>query len=392
MSRAGRVCVVVHGPYPIDPRVAREVRVAVAEGYSVDVVATIRPGEPRFEVIDSVRIFRIPVSHESGRGFRHIVWEYGGFTLLASVLVARLSLKCRYDVVHINNPPDFLVVSALVPKLLGARVIFDIHDLAPDLFRMRFGGRSYANLLERALRLLERAAASVSDAVVTVHDPYRRELEARGIPGKKITVVLNSVDEAVLPPLAASAQNDVFRVVYHGTVTPHYGIELLVGAVAAILDRVPNVSLEIYGEGDALPAVRARAAATGIADSVRIHEGFLPLREVLERVADASVGVVANLPIERNNLVLPTKLLEYVALCVPVVACDLPTIREHFTDAEVRFFRAGDAGDLAAALVDVATDPRAANTRAEAALIRYAAYRWDIYAQRYASLLNYLAS
>ena len=72
--------------------------------------------------------------------------EYLGFTFLASFRAALLAVDRRYDVVHVNNPPDFLIVSAFVPKLLGARVIFDVHDLAPDMFAMRFGRRPAARL------------------------------------------------------------------------------------------------------------------------------------------------------------------------------------------------------------------------------------------------------
>ena len=103
---------------------------------------------------------------------------------------------------------------------------------------------------------------------------------------------------------------------------------------------------------------------------------YLPHAEVLERVRSANVGVIPNLPTQLNRFALSSKLFEYVALGVPVVSADLPTIREHFADDEVRFFRAGDGDALAEALLDVASDVAAARARAERALQRYEAYRW----------------
>src|SRR5207244_4280224 len=161
-------------------------------------------------------------------------------------------------------------------------------------------------------------------AVTTVHEPYRRALEARGVPSEKITVVLNSVDERLLPAAPAPPErNSTFRVVYHGTIAPHYGVELLVEAAARSAQDVPNLSLEIYGDGDALPTVRSRVEALALSDRVHVSGRYLPHREVLERVGSASAGVICNLPVELNNGALPTKLFEYAALGVPIVTADL---------------------------------------------------------------------
>jgi glycosyltransferase involved in cell wall biosynthesis len=108
-------------------------------------------------------------------------------------------------------------------------------------------------------------------------------------------------------------------------------------------------------------------------------------------VRSADVGVIPNLPSQLNRFALSSKLFEYVALGVPVVSADLPTIREHFDDEEIRYFRAGDPDALAEALFDVASDSTAARARAERALKRYEAYRWPPNAARYAELLSRIA-
>lgn len=388
LARHRRLCMVVHGPFPPDPRVSRAVGVAVGDGWEVDVLATRQPGQPPVERVDGALVIRLPIAHHWGAGALRTVGEYLGFTLLAAMRVARLSVRRRYGVVHVNNPPDFLVVSTAVPKLLGARLIFDVHDLSPDMFAMRFGGRRGSRLANRVLRVLERSAARVADEVVTVHEPYRRELAARGVPPEKITVVMNSVDERLLPAPLRMDSDDGLRVVYEGTVTPHYGVQILVEAVARIRTEVPSAQLEVYGDGDSIPEIRALTETLGVADHVRLSQGFLPHAEVLERIKTASVGVVPNLPTPLNRFALSTKLFEYVALGIPVVSADLPTIREHFSDSEVRYFKAGDADDLAGALLDVHRDPAAAALRAKAALLRYERYRWPVYARRYGELLD----
>ena len=63
-----RLCMVVHAAYPQDVRVAREVRVALAKGYEVDVFAIRRHLEPRHEWSSGARVFRMPFSHRRGAG------------------------------------------------------------------------------------------------------------------------------------------------------------------------------------------------------------------------------------------------------------------------------------------------------------------------------------
>jgi glycosyltransferase involved in cell wall biosynthesis len=386
-----RICMVTHSAYPDDPRVAREARAAQAAGFEVDVVALTSPGEPREEVVDGIRVFRLPFTHARGSGMRRAAWEYLGFTLAATARVARMWPRRRYGVVHVHNPPDFLIVAALLPKALGSRVIFDVHDLSTDMYGARFGDRRASVHVERVLRLCETAAAYVADRIVTVHEPYRRELASRGIPIEKIDVVMNTVDDSILPDESVSGTADTFRVVYHGTITPHYGVELLIEAAAKVATLVGNLSVEIYGVGDSLPQVEARARELGIEHLVTFSRRRIDHREVLARIRGASVGVVANLPGQLNTYALSSKLFEYVVLGVPVVCSDLPTLKEHFADDELMFFEAGNAEALADALRSVSLDGAAAAGRAAEALKRYRRdYAWTAQSERYRGVLAHL--
>ena len=386
-----RLLMLLHDYYPEETRVVSEARAAVAAGFEVDVLALRGQGEADEEILEGVKVIRLPVEHRQGGAALALLREYLLFTTLATIHVARRSRSRRYDVVQVHNPPDFLVVAALLPRLGGSKLLLDVHDLTPDMFAMRFGNRA-GGLVDRALRLVERWSARACDAVVTVHEPYRAELAAHGIPRDKIAVVMNSLDESVLSSTGAVAHRpDGFRIVYHGTVTPHYGVGLLVEAAALARPRIPDLRVDIYGAGDAIPDVIERARSHGLDDAVTIVPRFLPQAEVLRAIRGASVGVAPNLPTRLNRFALPTKLLEYAAIGVPAVTADLPTIRGHFSDEEVCFFEAGNAASLARALESVAADPAAAARRAEAARRRYESYRWEHSARTYTDLLDRLA-
>jgi glycosyltransferase involved in cell wall biosynthesis len=385
------LCMLVHGPFPVgEPRVARQARAAVAAGYEVDVVCMRRAGEPQEESLDGIRIQRLPLEHERGVGLWAIVREYLGFTLLAAGRLTGLARRRRYRVVHVHNPPDFLLLAALPAKFLfGARLIFDVHDLAPDLFAERFGSGTRGRIANRALAGVERLALRLADEVITVHEPYERELRTRG--ARSVTIVMNSVDPDVLPSTTEAVVQPGFRVVYHGTVTPWYGVDLLLDAAGAVVSEIPELAVEVYGEGDAVPGLRERAQELGLDGRVQFHDRWLPQTEVLSLVRSASVGVIPNRPTRLNRYALSSKLLEYVELGIPVAVAGLPTLREHFSDDEVVFFEPGDADALAAALVAIARDPAAARTRVEAARRRARAYAWDTNAARYVRLLDGLS-
>jgi glycosyltransferase involved in cell wall biosynthesis len=373
---------VVHAYYPLaEPRVQREAQAASNAGYEVTVVALRGTGESAADVVDGVRVRRLPLRHRRGASLPMLALEYLWFTVLATVEVARLGRERRLDVVQVHAPPDFLVVSALPARRRGARVLLDVHDLSPHMFGARFGS---GGVVTRLLTLGQRAAAAVADAVVTVHEPYRRELAAGGIPASKIHVVMNTPDRQVLAaagPRTAPAEG--FRIAYHGTLTHWYGVDLLVDALA----RLEGVQALVIGDGDALPGLRKLAAERGVGDLISFSGRYVPIEEALAEVALCDCGVVPNRSSTLNRFALSSKLFEYVALGLPVVAARLETIAAHFGEGEVTFFEPNDAGSLAHAIRWVAEHPDEASTRAERAERRASAYAWSGQRERYLAVL-----
>ena len=235
-----------------------------------------------------------------------------------------------------------------------------------------------ARFVQGGLRLVERAACALADRVITVHDAYRRELFAHGVPSDRIEVVMNAVEtEAVSRARAAvSAPADGFIVAYHGTITDWYGVDFLVRAVAQLEGRVPAIRALVLGDGDALSPAEELARQLGIDERVQFSRAYLPHDEVLRAVATATCGIIPNRPTRLNRFALSSKLLEYVALEIPVVVARLETLAAHFSEDEVTFFTPGDPGSLADAIAWVAEHPHEAREKAERARERAEAYSW----------------
>ena len=129
-TAARRHCMIVDNYYP-DIRVEREARALAARGHLVDVICLRNEGEPAVESADGITVYRLPVRRQRGQSLGVQLREYLSFFLRATWLVTRRHLRRRYHVAQAHNVPNFLVFSAIAPKLSGVPVILDMHDLMP---------------------------------------------------------------------------------------------------------------------------------------------------------------------------------------------------------------------------------------------------------------------
>lgn len=389
------VCMVVHDHYPKDVRVWRAARAASEAGWRVTVVCLRHPDEAASEELEGVSVRRLGVEHRPGSKLGRMLGEYAAFTLLAVWTVLRLHRRAK-TVIHINNPPDFLMLAAVVPKLLGSRVIFDVHDLTPLMFDARFHGRPAARAVIKALTVQQRLACNFADRVITPHRPSARRISESGVPLAHIGIMMNPPDGEVLDRVLAAPQSprdskDGFVIAYHGTVTHWYGIDLIVDAMDEVREDLPQARAIILGDGDAIDQVRGHVRAAGLEDRVELSGRFLPNAEALTTVRSADCGVVPNLPSALNDLTLSGKLLDYTLLGVPAVVAELEVQAAHFDETEVTFFKPGDAHSLAQAIRWVAANPQEAAVKAQRARTRAEAYSWPHQRDAYQRLLAELA-
>jgi glycosyltransferase involved in cell wall biosynthesis len=390
------VCMVVHEHYPKDVRVWRAARAAREAGWEVTIVCLRNRDEARRERLDGVAVSRVSVEHRPGSSLARILLEYTAFTVLATWEVLLLHLRRPQAVIHINNPPDFLMIAAVLPKLLGSRVIFDVHDLSPLMFDVRFHGRPGARAVIRVLTLGQRVACNFSDRVITPHKPSAQRISESGVPLEHIGIVMNPPDAEVLGRVLAKprerdhAPRSGLLVAYHGTLTHWYGVDLIVEAIAELRDELPTARAVILGIGDALDDVRRRVRELELEDRFDIPGRWLPTEEALASVREADCGVVPNLPSLLNDLTLSGKLLDYALLGVPALVAELEVQAAHFDATEVTFFKPGDSRSLAEAIRWISRNPLHAQAKAERARLRASAYSWPHQRDTYQRLLREL--
>ena len=175
-----------------------------------------------------------------------------------------LHLRRRYGTVVTHTLPDPLVFTAIVPRLLGARVIIDMHEYTPELFQTRYGIGARHPLIRLAMRL-ERWSCAFAHVVVTVHDPGARLLEGRGIPASKLVVIPNTAPGAVpLPEAERPKGGRPFTLLYHGLLSNQYDLATGLRAMKLLGDRGVHARLRIVGEGPDEPELRRLAAELGV--------------------------------------------------------------------------------------------------------------------------------
>jgi len=186
-ERKSILIIVENLPVPLDRRVWQEACTLRDAGYHVIVICPqMRGYMAAEEIIDGIQIYRHWISEEAGR-FVGFFGEYLSALWGETRLAWRAWRRHRFKLLHLCNPPDLLFLVALPFKLLyGVKVVYDIHDLWPEMFEAKFGKRG---LLYRAVRLAERMTYACADLVLATNESVRQVALSRGgKPSDKVVV------------------------------------------------------------------------------------------------------------------------------------------------------------------------------------------------------------
>jgi glycosyltransferase involved in cell wall biosynthesis len=279
--------------------------------------------------------------------------------------------------------PDVLVLSALLPKLFGAKVILDQHDPMPELMMTIFDLEENSRGVQ-VIRRLEKWSIACANLVITVNVACKRIFGARSCQLEKVGVVMNSPDGEIFPfraahsyPVSEETSDTPFVIMYHGSLVERNGLDLAVDALARVRKSVPKAELRVYGRTTPfLEQVMEKARSMGLENSVR-YLGPKRLEELVREVEACDVGVIPNQRNPFTDINTPTRIFEYLALGKPVVAPRTPGIQDYFDPQSLLFFEPGDAVELAEKIEYVHSNSRQAIEIAERGQQIYLAHTWQ---------------
>jgi len=307
-----------------------------------------------------------------------------------------LSFRCDYAVVDVKNLPDFLVFAALSAKRKGAKIVFDMHEITPEFVMSKY--QIAANhWLVRMARAIERASMRYADHVITINEPIRQLLDERGLPPGGSTVIMNSVDEdlfreankAISSPDPSSG-TATFVMMYHGTLTRIYGLDIALDAFAKAQADMPGAEFWILGKGPELDVLGEQVGRLGLRAKVRFIGSVLSQEVPGLRRCDA--GALATRQDVFLDLSFANKLSEYIIMDKPIVASRIRTIRHYFSEEALAFFEPGNPTDLAQQMVRLYRDAKLRDRFDRQAKAEYQPIRWEVMRERYLALMARLTN
>jgi glycosyltransferase involved in cell wall biosynthesis len=311
---------------------------------------------------------------------------YGGF--FARSLAWFIRRPRAYDIIQAHTMPEAVVFSAALQKVARVPLLLDVHDLTERLFASKFGQKG---ALMTGVRSSTRAALRFADEVLTVHEPYADII--RQWTRRPVSVVMNCPDPRLFPPTrhrpAWSNGEVVFS--YHGLIAPRHGLVNAVEALARLRKDHPGARLQVLGSGDGLSELRRRVSDLGLDDAVSLPTSLLPITEMPGVLARAHVGLVPSLRDPWTDEVLPTKLLEYAALGIPVITFRNPVIERYFPEDSVTYVDPASPENLLAAMRSLIADPARARRQADRASDVMATMTWDQQKLAYFAVIDRMA-
>lgn len=374
------VIMIAYTTYSTDNRVRREAEAVLSlPGHSVTIL-TLREGKvPRQYEKNGVRIAELDMGKYSSKSGSKYLLSYVRFTWLAFRECAKMLARKSLDVVHVHNMPNFLVFAGLIPRLAGKPVILDVHDTMLETYTAKFAGRS-SRFMTWGLRTEEAICCRMARRIVCVNDVQKAAMVERNIPEDKIVVAMNVPDPKLFDPgtkiQAAPKEGGKFRMIYHGTVARRLGIDTAIRIVSQLVETVPGLEFHIVGEGDDLEDFREMAKSMGVEGRVIFH-GTVPLDNLVPILKSMDLGIIPNRRNVATELMLPVKMLECIALGIPVVAPRLKTISHYFTEEMVFFYEPEDADSMAKAIRSASSSEEDRLLRAREARRFLDRYGWD---------------
>jgi glycosyltransferase involved in cell wall biosynthesis len=338
-----------------------------------------------------VRVFHIQTRTVNEKGRFAYLWRILRFMAVSAAFLGKRHLCHRYDVIHVHSVPDFLVFAAIVPKLLGARVILDIHDILPEFYSSKFH-IAPGSIGFRLLLLCERFSTAFADHVIVANELWRDRLVSRSTRPDKCIAIRNYPDPRIFFTRAERSRSGKFLILYPGSLNYHQGVDVALRAFARVTRIIPEAEFYIYGEGPDLGYLVSLRHSLGLEACVHI-EGFLSAEKIAERMAAADLAVVPKRASSTfGNEAASTKIMEFMALGVPVVVSRTKIDSFYHDDSMVQFVTPEDEADLANSIVFLRNHPERRAELVHNAFAYLRLHNWEHKKFEYLRLVDALVS
>jgi glycosyltransferase involved in cell wall biosynthesis len=345
-----RTAMIAFSYYPADTRIRREAEALVDQGMSVDIICLKAKHQTEEENINGVNAYLINLKKKRGSKFRYF-FEYGCFIIVAFLKLSVLHFRRKYDVIHVHNLPDILVLSALVPKLTGAKIILDMHEIMPEFF-MRKYQKNEGHKSIKLIKLFEKISIKCTDHIITA-TPFLKEIVSkRSSSADRCTTILNLSDSKYFIGEVPQEprKNGKFKIVYPGTLSELHGIDIAINAIKlVVMETDIPIEFHIYGTGFMTKEWQRLASQIkdlGLTNFVKLNK-FVRIEELVPILKTMDAGVVPKRDGMFAGDAMSTKLFDFAAIGLPVIVSRTRGDSLYFDDSMVLFFEPENERQLA---------------------------------------------
>jgi glycosyltransferase involved in cell wall biosynthesis len=384
-----RVCMVVYAFYETDTRVMMYANALRERGDDVQVISLRQPGQEKCGVANGVSVHRIQPRLHKEKGKLSYLLPLIKFLAKSALTLNRLNRKKPFDIIHVHSVPDFEVFAALLPKLSGTKIILDIHDIVPEFYAAKFG-TSKTSIFFRLLTLIEKISCNFSDHVIISNDIWKERL-SRSVKNGNCTSIINYPDQNLFYRRPRSRHDDKIIMIYPGTLNWHQGLDIAINAFALIKDKVPQVEFHIYGNGGMKEDLEKLIKDNKLDNKVFL-KGWISADQIVEKMANADIGIVPKRNDSFGGEAFSTKTLEFMSLGVPLLLSKTKIDQYYFNDSVVKFFEPGNERNLAEKMLELINSEKSRTQLAEKALNFVENYKWERNKHIYLDLVDGLVN
>jgi glycosyltransferase involved in cell wall biosynthesis len=352
VSKRRRACFIYYTTFKYSAITYREAKVLLEEGFEVDILCTRTSAKEKlFQTFKGMNLYLLQVRSSSRETFPLYFIKLGLFCFKVFIWLSIMTIYKRYELIHVTSPPDFIIFSAIIPKLFGGKVILDIHDIGPE-FIMKKLQLKENSFVVKLVWIMEKLSASFADHVITVTDSWKAKLISRSVPLPKCSVLLNVPDEDLFKRrfVTSFKESDSFNIYYHGSLEDYFGVDTLLKAIPLMQKEISNLRVNILGNGRLLGDLQRLTETLKISNYAKFV-GTVPFYDLSDVLINADIGVVPTRATSFSNEAVSMKSLEYMSLGIPVAISRTKGHSYYFGESMVEFFDPDNEQDLARAVV-----------------------------------------
>lgn len=278
------------------------------------------------------------------------------YALQAASALAQIAAQNRVAVIHAASNHVNALPALLAARSLGIPFQYEMRGLWELTRVSRTPNYDKSQAFRQGLQL-EGLVANSADRLFVISEQLAKFVADRwAVPSARMALLPNCVDPDRFR-VTGPEQVTHDSVGYAGSLIGYEGLDTLIDAVALLAKSGRRVTVNVIGDGEARGQLEAQVRRLELTDCIHFH-GKLPPDNARDLLGASQLVCIPRKPYQVCKIVPPIKLAEALALGKPVIAADLPVLRDEMgVEPAGWFFRAGDAGDLARVMGAVLDDP-----------------------------------